>query len=255
VWRRTVVWLAAAVVAVVPGCAGGGSERSSDRIVVAAASDLRVAFDDLARRFTEVSGVEVAVTYGASGQLATQIEAGAPFDVFASADEAYARRMVELGRADEASFVRYATGRLVIVGLGPDATLGDLAGPGVTRIAIANPEYAPYGRAAAEAMRNAAVWEDLGGRVVQGANVADALRLVTTGEVDAAVVARSLVDADTPGGWAPVPDGLAAPLVQALVVTSPDDAANHGAAEAFARFVQSPSGRAVLERVGFGAPP
>ena len=247
---------ALAVVLVLAACGGGSSgAASADRILVAAASDLRVAFDELATTYGADSGVEVVVTYGASGQLATQIDAGAPFDVFASADVAYAEELVASGRADGATLAPYAVGQVVLVGRGPDARVEDLVSDAVTRIAIANPEYAPYGRAARQALQSAGVWEALDGRIVFGANVADALRLVESGEVDAALVARSLVDDATRGGWRPIPSGTYDAPVQAIVVTAAPDAPNRRAAEGFATFVRSPEGQRVLAGVGFAPPP
>jgi molybdate transport system substrate-binding protein len=242
------------------GCSGGGADRSTGAggaITVAAASDLRFAFEELGETFERDTGTEVTFSFGSSGQLATQITNGAPFDLFASADVAFVREVVAAGRADGSTVATYAFGRLVVFsrssGPGAVTTLAGLADPDVRSVSIANPEHAPYGVAAEQALRSAGVYDRVGPKLVLGENVSDTLRLVTSGNADAAIVARSLVIDEDEGRWALVDASAHEPLEQALVVTGFDPATTD-AAQAFADLVSSPTGRAVLGRHGFLLP-
>jgi len=239
------VLTAMVMVGSVVGCS---DDASGSEVVVAAAADLRGAFGELAMMHEEATGVRVTLTFGSSGLLAQQVRRGAPFDVFASADAELARQAGAWVGGDS-RVLDYAVGRLAVVGLGPDASLGDLAGGSVGTIAIANPEHAPYGRAAEQALRSSGVWEQVESRLVYAANVGDALQLVTGGAVDAAVVALALVDPATPGGWFVVDADWHDPIEQALVVTRPG-----GPGEAFADLVASGRGQQVLASYGFEPP-
>jgi molybdate transport system substrate-binding protein len=242
------------------GCSGGAGDQSSGdggEITVAAASDLRVAFGELGATFERDTGTTVTFSFGSSGQLATQITNGAPFDVFASANVAFVDEVVGAGRADESTVVTYAFGRLVVFSgsSGADAvtTLAGLADPAVRSVAIANPEHAPYGVAAEQALRSAGVYDQVAPKLVLGENVSDTLRLATSGNADAAIVARSLVTGEDEARWALIDQSTHEPLEQTLVVTG-FDPARTAAAQAFAAFVTSPTGRAVLDRHGFSPP-
>jgi molybdate transport system substrate-binding protein len=243
------------------GPAGGGDGSSGgpiNELVVAAASDLRPVFDELARGHEADTGTRVTLVYGSSGLLARQAIEGAPFDVFASADTARAEAVASALPGDRSPPVPFATGRLVLVGAGPDASLADLVSPAFGLIAIANPEHAPYGRAAEEALRAAGVWEALTDRLVLADNVAAATQLVVGGDVDAGVVARSLVEPGDPAGLVMISETAHAPIRQSLVVLVPDTAATRArraAAEAFVARVLSLEGRALLEARGFALPP
>lgn len=226
-------------------------------ITVAAASDLRFAFDELAERFERQTGTEVVLTYGSSGLLAGQVQHGAPFDVFASADASLVDDVVRSGRGARRTKATYAFGRIVVWtradAAPPPPRLRDLAASRFARIAIANPAHAPYGRAAHQALQAAGILTAVERRLVYGENVSDALRIAQSGNADAAIVALSLAVA-TPGGeYSLIPERLHEPLEQALVVTAPPD--RRPAAKAFARLVsQDPAGRAIMRRYGFVLP-
>jgi len=199
--------------AAVAACAGSDGPA---RLDVAAASDLSLVFPSLEQAVERQCAVEIVVTYGSSGQLAAQIEAGAPFHLFLSANAQYVERLVERGLVEPGDAEPYAVGRLAIVtrsGLPPVRTLAELASRAdVARVAIANPEHAPYGAAAVEALAAAGVLEALQGRLVYGENVRQALEYVERGEADAGLVAASLLG---PGSTAPlVPSDLHMPIVQ-----------------------------------------
>jgi molybdate transport system substrate-binding protein len=249
---------------VLAGCGGA----RPDAIVVAAASDLRPVLPDLVEEWSQATGVEVSISFGSSGQVAQQLIEGAPMDLYLSADGVYVDRVLDAGVGDADSRAVYAFGRLVLWSRA-DAWqdwkgLADL--DGATTIAIANPEHAPYGRAARQALEAAGVWEQVAGQVVLGENVADAHRLAATGNVDVAVVAASLagmvgsegsdgaVGSDgAEGRWVPIDEALHEPLRQELLVVASDPARAAHAAE-LAAWLLGEAGREALEAYGFGLP-
>lgn len=223
-------------------------------VSVAAASDLRGAFEELGQDFAAETGIVVSFSFGSSGQLREQIVHGAPFDVFASADVAYVDDVVEAGRGVADTVAEYAHGRLALhaaPGRPLPAEVGDLADQRFRRIAVANPAHAPYGQAAVAALRSAGVYEEVEPRLVYGENISDTLRLARSGNADVAVVALSLVVTE-PAPFTVVPDALHEPLRQALVVTAGHE--RRAEAERFARYVNSPAGREVLRRYGLTLP-
>ena len=220
-------------------------------MVIAAASDLRVAFTDLGSQFEDVTGIDVTFTFGSSGQLKEQIINGAPFDLFASANEQFALDVAEADKGWPETVEPYALGRIVVMtrsGIDVPTTLTDLAGKDFARIAIANPAHAPYGIAAREALQSVGVYEDVKPRLVLGENVSDTLRLVETGNVDAAIVALSLVSVGDVA-YELIPDTLHAPLKQSIVVTKTGSDENN--ARTFVEFLFSDDGRRVMESYGF----
>lgn len=236
---------------------GGASVTADEPLLVAAASNLRPAFQELGDEFESRTGEPVVLTFGSSGQLAQQVTAGAPVDVYAAADAAFVDRVLAAGRGDPATRRTYATGRLTVWARddawGGWETLAEVVDdPEVETLAIANPEHAPYGAAARRALATLGRWGDAEPRVVYAANVADAHRMAATGDADAALVARSLAldEARGEGRWLPVPADLHEPLEQDLVVVA-DDPERAAAAQRFVDFVQSPQGRETLRRWGF----
>jgi molybdate transport system substrate-binding protein len=249
-------WLLLLVAGVVLGAAACSSSSASGprSITVAAASDLRVAFEELGDRFTDDSGIEVTFSFGSSGQLREQIVNGAPFDVFASANVAFVDAVIEAGRGRADTRAEYGVGRLVLVvppGGDPPTSLDELVEAGFRRIAIANPDHAPYGLAARQALESVGLLGPLGDRLIYGENISDTLRIVRSGNADVGLVALPLVIADG-SPYSLVPDDLHDPLVQALVVTAADSRVAD--ATAFADFVTSPAGREVMVRYGFVLP-
>jgi molybdate transport system substrate-binding protein len=224
-------------------------------LVVFAAADHQLAFGEIGPMFEQASGQKVAISFGSSGSLATQIENGAPADIFFSADEGYIRSLVQKGLLDGTSAKTYAEGRLMLatrrasgIRLG---TLQDLRRPAVVRFAIANPEHAPYGRAAREALRSAGLWDTLAPRIVMGENIRQAAQYLITGAVEAALLSRSLAR-DTSLLAVDVDPQLHRPILQAAAVVR--GSARASTARAFLDFVATGPGWAVMERHGFVTP-
>jgi molybdate transport system substrate-binding protein len=233
------------------GCA---PQERPDELVVAAASDLALAMPALAAAFEEATGTRLTVMLGSSGQIAQQVLQGAPVDVFLSADRVWVERLAEAGMVAPAGRQVYARGRLALVTAGHRAPFNDvheLAAAEVRRVAIANPEHAPYGRAAREALQSAGAWEAMQPRLVFAENVRQALQFVASGNADAAIAALPLMP---PGavGFSVVPEALHAPLLQeaALIAGRPREQA----AREFLRFLTGEDGRVVLAQYRFVLP-
>jgi molybdate transport system substrate-binding protein len=249
--------LAALLVAGTAGCGGGPGEQATVR--VAAASDLRYALDEVVDGFTAGRPeVRVEVSYGSSGALFQQLVNGAPYDLYLSADGSYVRRLVDLGLADPADAFGYAVGRLVVWApdgspVDPDRGIAAVAGAG--RVAIANPEHAPYGGAAVAALRAAGLYDRVEPRLVLGESVAQAAEFAASGNAEVALVAASLALSPPlreAGRWQEVPPELYPRLDQAGVVLA--GAAAAGPARSLRDHLTGVAGAAVLERYGFGPP-
>lgn len=235
----------------------GASAHAADEVTIAAASDLKFCMQALIDGFRAAhADAAVGVTYGSSGNFATQIRQGAPFDLFFSADIRYPRELAAEGFA--ASEVRpYAVGRIVLWSTSLDAsklTLADLARDDIGRIAIANPRHAPYGKRAEEALRASGVWDKVQDRLVLGENIAQAAQFVESGAAQVGIIALSLVlDPNvTQGRHALIPESLHEPLEQAFVVTK--HGKDNALAMQFASYVQTPEARALMRRFGFALP-
>ena len=195
-------------------------------IAVAAASDLQVVFPELAARFERETGRKVALTFGSSGNFFAQIQNGAPFDLFFSADLDYPQRLEAAGLAERGSARQYATGRIVLwtrkdSGVDIGQGLQALTAARVRRIAIANPEHAPYGRAAVAALRHEKVYDAVRGKLVLGENISQAAQFVQSGNADVGVLALSLALSpalrDT-GTTYRIPESSHPPIAQAAVI-------------------------------------
>jgi len=260
--KRRLVAIVVCVVAVTvsAACRRTVSPRSALRI--AAAADLRYALDEVIVLFRrEHPDVVVSATYGSSGNFFSQLINEAPFDLYLSADVTYPRQLAERGLTVPGTEFTYAVGRLAVWAPGGSAVdvehlgMRALEAPAVTHIAIANPEHAPYGRAAEAAMRSAGVYEQVRAKVVFGENVSQALQFVQTGAADIGIVALSLVRSPNVTGtghvWE-VPNDAHPPLEQGGVVLK--RAIDADAARQFRSLLLSAEGRAVLERYGFSLP-
>jgi molybdate transport system substrate-binding protein len=238
-------------------------ERTSDQvatgapsgeITVAAASDLRPAFEAIAADFEAVTPFEVTFTFGSSGQLREQIINGAPFDLYASANVGYVDQVIDAGKGVANSKRHFASGRLALVsrnGVALPDEIPDLTHKRYRRITIANPTHAPYGAAALQALQSAGINSEIEPKVTLATNVADALRITRSGNADVGIVALSLVIAsDTP--FTTIPSMLHEPIEQAMVVTTQGWAGE--TANAFAEYVQSAVGREILARYGYELP-
>lgn len=259
--RALLAGICAIALAMLPWQARSAAVRGAEVPVVAAAADLQYALAEIVMGFTRVLKGSVRLAFGSSGNLARQIMQGAPFELFFSADETYVRMLVDRGLTEDRGAL-YAIGRLALfVPAGSrvraDAELRDLAaaaGDGRLRgLAIANPEHAPYGRAARETLVRAGLWEKLRSRLVLGENVSQATQFALSGSVEAALTAYSLAISEgvsRRGSIALVPEQWHGALRQRMVLL-------RGAGETarvFYAYVQSPAGRAVLERYGFSLP-
>jgi molybdate transport system substrate-binding protein len=223
-------------------------------LMVSAAANLRDACERLQSGFEAATGIRLLFNFGSTGKLAAQIEQGAPVDLLVAADTATPRRLEAQGLALPGSLAVYARGRLALwwrsdSGLDFSA-LEDLARPEVKRIAIADPRLAPYGLAAEQALRSAGLWERLQPRLVFAENIAQALQYAETGNVEAALVARSLCGQE--GRWLLVPGELHEPLDQALVVIQGSPRLEE--ARRFAAFLLGPEGRRILASYGYEVP-
>ncbi len=234
----------------------------TETLTVAAASDMKFALEDCLAAFRKGSpGVEAKVSYGSSGNFCAQISNGAPFDIFLSADKKYAESLIAGGHAVADSLFSYAIGRLVIWVPNRSAIdvtklgIASLKDPASSKVAIANPEHAPYGQAAVAAMKSLGVYDDVKARLVLGDNIAQTAQFVESGAADIGIIALSLavapVMADKGRYWA-VPMSAFPQMEQAGVILS--QAANPTAARKLAGFLKSQEGRDILKRFGFMMP-
>ena len=254
-WSQVGAAISVAVVLVALAQAGCGGTPPTE-LVVSAASDLTGAMQELGASFTDDTGVKVVFNFGSSGQLAQQIEQGAPVDLFFSANRGYVDELVSAGLVDPVDAKPYARGRLVVWtrddGPVPVSELSDLTDVRFKRVAIANPDHAPYGVAAREALQAAGVWTAVESKIVAAENVLQALQYAQSGNADAAVVAAS-VAVGAGGNAVPVPDGTFTELVQTSAVMKASAHADE--ARTFVAFVRGADGQAVLSRYGFGPRP
>lgn len=235
--------------------------RADESPVIAAASDLQFALTEVAGRFEEDTGVALRLAFGSSGNFARQIRQGAPFALYLSADEDFVLGLAEDGLTRDEG-VLYAVGRIVLVvahgsPLEPDGSLENLRealeARSVSRFAIANPEHAPYGRAAREALVSRGLWQDVEAHLVIGENVSQAAQFAITGNAEGGIVAYSLMLGEGVAGRSEfdlIPEEWHAPLRQRMALLQ------HAGpvAEAFYDYLQSDEARGVLERYGFALP-
>jgi molybdate transport system substrate-binding protein len=250
---RRAAWVSAAIASLL--LAAGCKPKSSAPIRVAAAADLAHAFDELRPAFNAKNPSEVTVTIGSSGLLAKQIGEGAPFDLFLAANTNYVDQVVKAGICDGSTEHSYARGRLVIWLKSTDGAglpLAALADPRFKRIAIANPEHAPYGVAARDALTKAGIWGRVSERIVYGENVQQTLELAKTGNADVAIIGLSLALAQPQGSWSLVDEASYAPIDQSLAVCTHGE--NTAGGRKLAEFLSAPEGRTILRKYGFLLP-
>lgn len=228
---------------------------------LAAASDLKFAVEEIATQFRTDTQREIKLVFGSSGNFYRQIEQGAPFQIFMSADEGFIYKLADGGKTEDRGHL-YAVGRIVLfarngsplkVDSGLAGLKSALAAGTIRRFAIANPEHAPYGRAAEQALRKMSLWEDIRPRFVLGENVSQAAQFATGGSAEGGIFAYSL--ALSPqiaklGHYVLIPEDMHEPLRQRMALVK-------GAGEtarAFYRYLQEPAARETFKRYGFVLP-
>ena len=229
---------------------------STEPLKVAAAADLSFAFKDVGDAYEKATGQKVVFSFGATGLLEKQIAEGGPFDAFAAANVSFADDAVKAGACLPDSKAIYATGHLVMFTTKDAAAqpknVADLTDTRISKIAIANPDHAPYGMAAKKALQTAGVWDKVQPKIVYGENVQQTLQFAQSGNADVAIVALSLATV-TPGNATPIPTELHDPIDQALVACK-NGKAGSDAGRKFIAFVQSPDGHAIMRKFGFLLP-
>lgn len=237
------------------GCSRAVPAGPRAEIIVAAAADLAPAFEELGHQFEQETGTKVTFSFGSTGTLAKQIENGAPVDLFAAANVEFVEQLERQGLIVSETKALYARGRITIW-MRADSILKierieDLAQPDVARVAIANPEHAPYGRAAREALESAGIWKAVEPKLVFGENVRQTMQYAETGNADAAITALSL-SVRSNGRWTLIPEELHKPLDQALAVIK--GARLELEARRFAEFINGTQGRPTMRKYGFILP-
>jgi molybdate transport system substrate-binding protein len=253
--------VAALALSVVLCCTLALRAQAAEAPAVAAASDLKFALEEIARGYRTVTGNDVKLVFGSSGNFYRQIGQGAPFQIFMSADEAFVYKLADAGKTEDRGQL-YAIGRIVLyvprasnIALDPELAgfKAAIASGAIKRFAIANPQHAPYGRAAEEALRKLGVWDALRPRLVTGENVSQAAQFASGGSADGGVFAYSLVQAPQIAGsgrYVLISEAFHQPLRQRMVLVK-------GATEnarGFYRYLQTPAARAVFSRYGFASP-
>lgn len=231
---------------------------NAEKITIAAASDLKFAMDEIVTKFKQANpSDDVVVIYGSSGKFHTQIQQGAPYDLYFSADITFAQSLVSSGFA--ASKAKpYAFGRIVLWSASINAsemTLESLLDPTITRIAIANPKHAPYGMRAVEALKDSGLWDKVEPKLIYGENIAHTAQFVQTGNAQIGIIALALAvnpELSSNGGYYLIPDSLHKPLEQGFIITKQAEA--NLAARKFADYMSSHTARAVMTHYGFVLP-
>jgi molybdate transport system substrate-binding protein len=229
----------------------------AQEITVAAAADLQFAMEDMIARFHKETGKTVKPIYGSSGNFFQQIQNGAPFDMFFSANLDYPKKLDAAGLSEPGSYYRYAKGKIVI--WVPNDSKIDLRSgvqalldPSINHIAVANPEHAPYGQAAVAAMQKENVYDQVKGKLVLGENISQTASFVVSGSADVGIVALSLAlspNMKDKGRYVEVPANEYPPIEQACIILTTSK--NKSTAQQFLSFFKSASIADVLRRYGF----
>ena len=239
---------------------GLGRFCKAQEITVAAASDLQFVMQEVAGRFQKETGRTVKLIYGSSGNFFQQVENGAPFDMFFSANLDYARKLEAAGLIDPGTFYPYATGKIVVwvpndSKLDLSSGLPSLLNPAVRKIAIANPQHAPYGQAAVAAMKKENVYDRVAGKLVLGENISQTASFVVSGAADVGIVALSLALSPTmkdKGRYAEIPVADYPPIAQACVILKSSQ--QKATAQAFLNLIKTPAVAELFRTYGFAVP-
>jgi molybdate transport system substrate-binding protein len=245
------------VVLIVCCCA---AVSSAQEIAVAAAADLSSVFPEVAARFEKETGRKVKINFGSSGQFLLQIENGAPFDLFFSADVQYPQRLETEGLSQPGTLYKYAIGKLVLYvpnnsPLNLSQGLRALQSPQIKKIAIANPQHAPYGRAAVESLKKEGLYDSLQSKLVMGENISQTAQFVQSGAADAGILALSLVlspQMKKAGRYVEIPDFDHAPMEQAAVMLK--SSKDKTTAALFLDYIRKPEIVSLLSNYGFTLP-
>lgn len=232
----------------------------ADDIAVAAASDLHFAIKELIVEYEKQTGHHVKLSLGSSGNFYAQLQQGAPFDLYFSADIGYPKKLEEAGLTVPGSLYRYAVGRVVLWApkqspVEVSKGLAVLRDAAVRKIAIANPKHAPYGRAAVAAMEQSQVYAEVKDRLVLGENISQAAQFIESGACDVGIIALSLALAPamkSAGSYWLIPAEAHPPLEQGAVIVK--QSKNQDAARQFLHFMQGPQGQEIMTRYGFTLP-
>jgi molybdate transport system substrate-binding protein len=233
---------------------------SAEDITIAAASDLNFAFKELVAEYEKTTGNHVKLSLGSSGNFYAQIQNGAPFDLYFSADIGYPRKLEEAGLTVSGSLYRYAVGRIVLWAgtasrLDVSKGLDILRDPGIRKIAIANPKHAPYGRAAVAAMESSRVYESVKEKLILGENVSQAAQFIESGACEIGIIALSLARSPAmngKGAYWEIPVEAYPPLEQGAAILK--QSKNQEAARRFLDFLQGSQGQEIMRRYGFLLP-
>jgi molybdate transport system substrate-binding protein len=230
---------------------------TAQEITVAAAADLNYALKEVAQKFESQTGKKVQITFGSSGNFFTGIQNGAPYDVFFSADIDYPRKLEAAGLTVPGTLYEYAVGRIVLwvpneSKLNLTQGLAVLTDPSIRKIAIANPQHAPYGRAAVAALQSTKLYDRVSTKFVMGENISQTAQFVQSGNADIGIIALSLAKGpamSNAGRCYVIPADTHPPIEQAAVVLK--SAKDQAAARQFLDFVKSHTGSEILARYGF----
>jgi len=245
----TLVWLLVA-----------GNVAWGQTLTVAAASDLQFALPEIAAQFERDTGRQVRLTFGSSGNFFTQIQNGAPFDVFFSADIDYPRRLEAAGQGERGTLYEYATGRIVLwtrsdSSIDIKSGLSVLANDRTRRIAIANPQHAPYGRAAVAALRHEGLYERVRPKLVLGENISQTAQFVQSGAADVGLLALSVALSPmlkSSGTYVEIPASWHPPIQQAAIIVAASRM--KVLARQFLDFLKTPDAVRILQSYGFAIP-
>jgi molybdate transport system substrate-binding protein len=238
----------------------GGKFCAAQEVTVAAAADLQFVMQEVAARFQKETGQTIKLTYGSSGNFFQQLQNGAPFDMFFSANLDYPRKLEAAGLTEPGTFYQYAVGKIVIwvlKGSKVDVSSGprSLLSPSINKIAIANPEHAPYGQAAVAAMKNEKIYDKVAAKLVLGENISQAVTFVVSGSADVGIVALSLAlspNMTDKGRYSEIPAGDYPPIEQACVILKSSQ--HKDAARAFLNFLKTPAVAELFQTYGFAFP-
>lgn len=233
---------------------------AAQEITVAAAADLQFAMQEVGTRFQQESGKTVKLIYGSSGNFAQQLQNGAPFDMFFSANLDYPKQLEAAGLTEPGTFYQYAIGKIVVwvpndSKLDLSVGLKALLDPAIKKIAIANPQHAPYGKAAVAALQKENIYDQVKDKFVLGENISQTASFVASGSADMGILALSLAlspNMKDKGRYAEVPAGDYPAIEQACVIMR--SSKNKDLAQQFEKFIQSPPVKELFKKYGFAIP-